>query len=125
MEVAQIHGTIGSSALTVFRASFVLGIAKVTATSRMNPKTTDTKTDVHIPVAAILDALFVSSAVCADASNPVIVYWAIRSPSPKTNQNAGFPNEVVVPPKPELFTFSVKHRPLCGTGPSFSSLFFS
>ena len=76
----------------------VSGIAKVTASSRIQPKTTETKTDVHMPVAAILDALRVSSAVCADASNPVIVYWDIRSPSPKTNQNAGLENEVVPSP---------------------------
>ena len=73
----------------------------------MNPKTTDTKTDVHIPVAAMREALCVSSAVCADASNPVIVYCDISRPSPKTNQNAGFVNEVVPPPYPELLTVSV------------------
>jgi hypothetical protein len=76
----------------------VSGIANVTATRRMKPKTADTKTDVHMPVAAIRDALFVSSAVCADASKPVIVYWAMSSPSPNTNHIAGFPHEVVPPP---------------------------
>src|SRR5436190_5667717 len=108
MDVAQIQGTIGSSWLTVLSAPSVLGIAKVTATRRMNPKTTETKTEVHMPTAAPRDALFVSSAVCAEASNPVMVYWAISKPRPKTNQNAGFENAVVVPPKPELFTRSVK-----------------
>ena len=76
----------------------VSGTANVTASRRIQPKTTETKTDVHMPVAAILDALLVSSAVCADASNPVIVYCDIRSPSPRTNQNAGLENEVVPPP---------------------------
>src|SRR5213083_1441763 len=108
MAVAQIQGTIGSSWLTVLSAPSVLGMANVTATRRTNPKTTDTKTDVHIPTAAPRDALFVSSAVCAEASNPVMVYWAISRPRPKTNQKAGFENETVAPPKPELFTFSVK-----------------
>ena len=46
----------------------------------MKPKTTDATTDMYIPTAAERDAWWVSSAMCADASNPVIVYWAIRSP---------------------------------------------
>ena len=66
------------------------------------------QTEVHIPVAAIRDALFVSSAVCADASNPVIVYCGISRPSPKTSRNAELANEVVPSPKPELLTVSVK-----------------
>ena len=44
------------------------GIANVTATSRMNPKMTDTTTDITIPHAAPTDALRVSSLMCADAS---------------------------------------------------------
>ena len=52
-------------------------------------------TDVYMPTAAMRDASCVSSAVCADASKPVIVYWAISRPSPNTNQNAGFDQEVV------------------------------
>src|SRR6476659_3398900 len=90
IDSVQIHGTIGTRLFTCTSASWVVpGIANVTATSRMNPKTTETKTEVHIPVAAIRDAWFVSSAVCAEASNPVIVYCDNRSPSPNTNQNAG------------------------------------
>src|SRR3954454_7060458 len=108
IDVAQIQGTIGRSALTVLSASGVLGIANVTATRRTKPKMTDTKTEVHMPTATSRDALWVSSAVWADASKPVIVYWAMRSPRPNTNQNAGFEKDTVDPPKPELFTRSVK-----------------
>ena len=61
-----------------------------------------------MPVAAIREALFVSSAVCAEASKPVIVYCASSRPRPQTNQNVGLDQEVVPPPKPELFTVSVK-----------------
>ena len=61
----------------------------------MKPKTADAKTDVHMPVAAMRDASFVSSAVCAEASKPVIVYWAMSRPSPNTNHIAGFDQDVV------------------------------
>ncbi len=44
------------------------GTTKVTATSRMNPKITDTTTDMTIPHAAPSDAFRVSSLMCADAS---------------------------------------------------------
>src|SRR5919109_2156547 len=74
IDSAQIHGT---TAPMFSRAPSVSGIANVTATRRMNPKTAETNTDVHMPVAAMRDAAFVSSAVCADASKPVIVYCAI------------------------------------------------
>ena len=56
------------------------GNALVTATSRMNPKKTDATTDMYMPTAAARDASRVSSATCADASKPVIVYWAISRP---------------------------------------------
>ena len=65
-------------------APSVLGTANVTATSRMNPNTTDATTDMYIPTAAERDAWCVSSAMCAEASKPVIVYWAIRRPVRKT-----------------------------------------
>ena len=68
-------------------APWLLGIAKVTATRRIQPKITETTTEVHIPIAAIREALLVSSAVCADASNPVIVYCASSMPSPSTSRN--------------------------------------
>jgi hypothetical protein len=61
-------------------APSVLGIASVTATSRMNPKMTDATTDMYIPTAAERDASRVSSAKWAEASKPVIVYCAIRRP---------------------------------------------
>ena len=71
-------------------APCVLGIANVTANSRTQPKTTETTTDMYIPTAAMRDAFCVSSAMWADASKPVIVYCDSSSPSPNTNQNAGF-----------------------------------
>ena len=74
----------------------------------MREKKTEATTEVHIPTAAPREALCVSSAVWAEASNPVIVYCAISSPSPRTNQKAGFEKDVVLPPKPELLTVSVK-----------------
>src|SRR5215210_757126 len=73
----QIHGTM-KPRLSI--APCVLGTASVTATSRMKPKTTETTTDMYMPTAAMREAWFVSSAMCADASNPVIVYCAISRP---------------------------------------------
>ncbi len=104
IDSVQIHGT---TAPMLSRAPCVSGIANVTATRRTKPKIIDTKTDVHMPTAAPRDASFVSSAVWADASKPVIVYCAISRPRPKTNQNAALVNAVVSPPYPELFTRSV------------------
>ena len=46
------------------------GSATVTATSRMKPKITEATTDMYIPTAAEREALCVSSATWADASNP-------------------------------------------------------
>ncbi len=51
-----------------------------------------------MPVAAMREAWFVSSAVCADASKPVIVYWAISRPRPNTNQKMGLPKPVAPSP---------------------------
>src|SRR5262245_52615699 len=106
IELAQIHGTRSPRSLTVWSAPSVLGIAKLTASSRTHPKITETTTEVHIPTAAKRDALCVSSAVCADASKPVIVYCGRSMPSPSTSRNAR-PNWVVPSPKPELFTVCV------------------
>src|SRR5687768_13338373 len=103
IDSAQIQGTSSPSALTVSSAPSVLGIANVTATSNIQPKITETTTEVHMPTAAPRDALFVSSAVCAEASKPVIVYCGSSMPSPSTSRNAS-PNEVVPSPKPELLT---------------------
>ena len=44
------------------------GIANVTATSRMNPKMTDTTTDITMPIAADREAFCVSSLRWAEAS---------------------------------------------------------
>ena len=85
------------------------GTANVTASRRIQPKTTDATTDMYIPTAAMRDAACVSSAMCADASNPVIVYCDIRSPSPKTYQNMIEPK--FVPENPELLSVSVKTNP--------------
>ena len=84
------------------------GIANVTATSRMNPKITDTTTDMTMPIAAERDAFLVSSLMWAEASYPVIVYWAISNPMPNTTQNIGF--EKLVPWKPEKFSVSVNTK---------------
>src|SRR3712207_3126647 len=102
MDSAQIHGT---TAPMFSSAPSVLGMANVTARRRIQPKMTEATTAVHMPVAAIREALFVSSAVWAEASKPVIVYCASRRPRPQTNRNVNPP--VVPPPKPELFTVSV------------------
>ena len=67
----------------------MLGIANVTASRRIQPTTTETTTAMYIPTAAMRDAFCVSSAMCAEASKPVIVYWERSSPSPNTNQKAG------------------------------------
>ena len=67
----------------------VSGTREVTATSRIKPKTTETKTDVHMPVAAIRDALLRLLGRVRRRVEPVIVYCDIRRPSPNTNQNAG------------------------------------
>ncbi len=66
---------------TMYRSSCgSTGNALVTATSRMNPKKTEATTDMYMPTAAQRDASWVSSATCAEASKPVIVYWAMRRP---------------------------------------------
>jgi hypothetical protein len=70
----------------------------------MNPKKTETTTDMIIPIAAPREACRVSSDMCADASKPVIVYCAIRRPIPNTYRNMKSPK--FSPPKPELFTVS-------------------
>jgi hypothetical protein len=44
------------------------GIANVTATSRMNPKMTETTTDMTMPIAAVREAFRVSSLMWAEAS---------------------------------------------------------
>jgi hypothetical protein len=77
----QIHGT-RKPRLSI--APCVLGMANVTATSRMKPKKTDATTDMYMPTAALREACRVSSAMCAEASKPVIVYCAIRRPVRKT-----------------------------------------
>src|SRR5512134_310988 len=74
IDSVQIQGT---TAPMLSRAPCVSGMANVTASRRTQPKIMETNTDVHIPVAAMREALLVSSAVCAEASKPVIVYWAI------------------------------------------------
>src|SRR5688572_20154612 len=107
IDSAQIQGTRSPRALTVASAPCVLGIANVTATSRIQPKMTETTTEVHMPTAAPREALLVSSAACADASKPVIVYCGSSIPRPSTSRNAS-PNDVVPSPKPELLIVSVK-----------------
>src|SRR4026209_376366 len=98
------------------------GSASVTATSRMKPKKTEATTDIYIPTAANREALCVSSAVCADASKPVIVYWAISRPVRNTYQNTMLLKLVGAgsPPQPVAFTVSVKIDPneRCSSGTS-------
>ena len=53
---------------------------------------------MYIPTAAMRDAWCVSSAMCADASKPVIVYCDISRPRPKTNQNAAWWKPVTLRP---------------------------
>ena len=71
----------------------------------MKPNTTETTTDMTMPSAAPRAAPFVSSLRCAEASKPVIVYWAISSPIPKTNQNTGL--EKSTPENPEVLSVFV------------------
>ena len=77
----QLHGT-RKPMFSI--APSVLGIANVTATSRTKPKITETTTAMYMPTAAVRGGLSVSSARCADASKPVIVYWAISRPVANT-----------------------------------------
>jgi hypothetical protein len=63
---------------------------------------------MYMPTAAALEALLVSSAMCADASNPVMVYCAIRSPVANTYQNTAFPKLIPAAPKPVALTVSPK-----------------
>src|SRR5262245_36908818 len=84
-------------------------IANVTASSRIQPNTTETTTDMYMPTAAIREASRVSSAMCADASKPVIVYCDISRPSPNTYQNMS--DEKLCPEKPELLIVCVKTYP--------------
>ena len=87
----------------------VSGTANVTASRSTQPNTTETTTDMYMPTAAIREAWFVSSAMCAEASKPVIVYCDISSPRPKTYQKTMLPKPV--PEKPELLIVSVKTYP--------------
>src|SRR5688572_399850 len=99
----QIQGTT----MPMFSsAPSVLGIANVTARSRIQPTTTETTTAMYMPTAAMRDAWWVSSAMCAEASNPVIVYCESSRPSPNTNQKAGFEKFSAALPYPDAFTVS-------------------
>ena len=62
----------------------VLGMANVTATSRMNPKTTDATTDMYIPTAADARGLVRLLGHVRGRVEPVIVYCAISRPVRKT-----------------------------------------
>src|SRR3954470_22282584 len=63
--VVQMKMTALASAAVVPSTSVA---AKVMATSRMKPKTTDTTTDMIMPMAAVREAWRVSSLMCAEAS---------------------------------------------------------
>src|SRR5262245_1410492 len=102
IEVAQMYVTAPP---TASRTPCVSGTANVTARSRIQPNTTETTTDMYIPTAAMRDAWFVSSAMCAEASKPVIVYCDISRPRPNTYQKTMLPK--FVPEKPELLIVCV------------------
>ncbi len=75
----------------------------------MKPKTTEATTDMYMPTAAERDASCVSSAMCAEASKPVIVYWAMSRPVRNTYQKTMLPKPVAPsPPQPVALTVSVK-----------------
>src|SRR5262249_21676942 len=95
IDVDQIHGT---TAPMLSSAPCVSGIANVTATRRMKPKITEATTDMYIPTAAMREACCVSSAMCAEASKPVIVYCDISRPRPNTSQKTGWPKPVTLSP---------------------------
>lgn len=57
---------------------------KRSETRRKKPKTAEMPTDIKTPSGAFQAALFVSSERWAEASKPVIVYWAIRIPHTAT-----------------------------------------
>src|ERR1700719_442788 len=57
------------------------GMAQVRERIRRYPKTPETATEVTIPQGARRRGSIVSSATCADASKPVYVHCACRSPS--------------------------------------------
>ena len=65
IDVCQMYVTMYVPAADAAVSS---GTTNVTATSRMNPKITDTTTDMTMPHAAPIEALRVSSLMCADAS---------------------------------------------------------
>src|ERR671925_541840 len=106
IEFSQMYGTANPTASSVPCTS---GTAKVTATSSMKPKTTETTTAETIPQAAARDAWRVSSLMCAEASQALIVYCAMSKPIPKTNQNTAL--EKFWPEKPELLIVSPKTKP--------------
>src|ERR1044072_4384045 len=88
IDVVQMYVT---ALPTASRVPWVSGTAKVTASRSTQPNATDTTTDMYIPTAAIREAWCVSSAMCAEASKPVIVYCDIRRPRPNTYQKTMLP----------------------------------
>ena len=78
----------------------------------MKPKITEATTDMYMPTAADREAWCVSSATCADASKPVIVYWAMSRPVRKTYQNTALPNVSGAdsPPQPVRLSVSEKTK---------------
>ena len=56
----------------------------MTPISSTQPAITETRIDITMPRGPLREALCVSSVMCADASNPVSVYWASSRPSSST-----------------------------------------
>ena len=51
---------------------------------RMNPATSETRIEFTMPLGPAIAGFFVSSDMCAEASYPVKVYWAISKPMSTT-----------------------------------------
>ena len=56
----------------------------MTPISSTQPAISETTIDITMPRGPLRAALCVSSVMCADASNPVSVYWASSRPSSST-----------------------------------------
>ncbi len=104
-DVVKISPTKPPASLTAATSLAANRKARITS----HPISAEKKTERHTPWAAAIAALWVSSAVWAEASYPVCVYMVRRKPTGRTRSQK--PRLVVEPSKaPLLLIFSVNTK---------------